>query len=219
MIDIVMDPRKQNAVGRLGENEHSRLIFDISEMQAMYPQAYYSMLCQRPGDTEAYPVADTHLDISGSNLYWTLTSTELAHSGVGKCELVVSYGSVIAKTVVYLMFIDEALDDSGEIPEPWESWTEEVTEIVDGAETHALKAEGFAVGEQDGTAVESDSPYYHNNAEYYSSQAAQSAQDAAGSANDAQGYAGQAQSVAQTYGMHGTVVTGNDYKLYVGATN
>ena len=36
------------------------------------------------------------------------------------------------------------------------------------AETEALKSEGFAVGEQNGTPVTSGSPYYHNNAKYYS---------------------------------------------------
>ena len=36
-----------------------------------------------------------------------------------------------------------------------------------GAETNALKSEGFAVGEQNGVPVTSGSPYYENNAEYY----------------------------------------------------
>lgn len=41
------------------------------------------------------------------------------------------------------------------------------------ADTHALKSEGFAVGEQNGTPVASGSPYYHNNAEYYAAIAGQ----------------------------------------------
>lgn len=53
---------------------------------------------------------------------------------------------------------------------------------ADGAATDAaadaLKAEGFAVGEQNGTAVASGSPYYHNNAEYFKDQAEAAAQDA-----------------------------------------
>lgn len=35
------------------------------------------------------------------------------------------------------------------------------------SETDALKSEGFAVGEQNGTPVSSDSPYHENNAKYY----------------------------------------------------
>lgn len=46
------------------------------------------------------------------------------------------------------------------------------------ANTNALKSEGYAVGKQNGTDVESGSPYYHNNAEYFASQANTSAQNA-----------------------------------------
>lgn len=52
----------------------------------------------------------------------------------------------------------------------------------ESASTNALKSEGFAVGKQNGTAVESESPYYHNNAEYYAEQASESAAAAAESA-------------------------------------
>lgn len=50
------------------------------------------------------------------------------------------------------------------------------------ASESALKAEGFAVGEQNGVEVGSDSPYYHNNAKYYSEEAGDSATQAAASA-------------------------------------
>lgn len=39
----------------------------------------------------------------------------------------------------------------------------------------ALKSEGYAVGQQDGTDVGSESPYYHNNSKYYAEQADASA--------------------------------------------
>ena len=39
---------------------------------------------------------------------------------------------------------------------------------IDNAVNYALEAEGFAVGEQNGTPVSSGSPYYQNNAKYYS---------------------------------------------------
>ena len=43
------------------------------------------------------------------------------------------------------------------------------------AEEDALKAEGLAVGQQNGVDVESGSPYYHKNAKYYAEQAGQGA--------------------------------------------
>ena len=53
------------------------------------------------------------------------------------------------------------------------------------ATTQALKAEGNAVGKQNGTDVTSDSEYYHNNSKYYSQQASASATAAATSASNA----------------------------------
>ena len=46
------------------------------------------------------------------------------------------------------------------------------------AEAQALKAEGFAVGEQNGVPVQSGSPYFMNNAEFYADVAAQAASNA-----------------------------------------
>ena len=67
-------------------------------------------------------------------------------------------------------------------------------------EADALKAEGFAVGQQDGVDVGSGSPYYHNNAKYFKEQAAGSA-TAAGNAQTAaetaQGKAEDAQAAAE----------------------
>lgn len=67
--------------------------------------------------------------------------------------------------------------------------------VGEQANANALKAEGNAVGKQNGTDVGSDSPYYHNNAKYYAGQASGSASDAAQSASAA---AGSAQQAAQT---------------------
>ena len=72
---------------------------------------------------------------------------------------------------------------------------------ADGAETDALKAEGYAAGTQDGQAVEEGSDYYHNNAAYYAGQASAQAEAAAGSATTAAGHAtaaGEAKTAAET---------------------
>ena len=57
-------------------------------------------------------------------------------------------------------------------------YSQNADEAATDAAADALKAEGFAVGEQNGTAVASGSPYYHNNAEYFKDQAEAAAQDA-----------------------------------------
>lgn len=72
------------------------------------------------------------------------------------------------------------------------------------ASTDALKAEGYAVGQQSGTDVGSGSPYYQNNAKYYSEQAAgdadraDEAAEAAGQSSDDAEAAKDAAQEAQT---------------------
>lgn len=55
----------------------------------------------------------------------------------------------------------------------------------EAAETAQGKAEGYAVGKQNGTDVGSGSPYYENNAKYYASEAAGAATGAAANAASA----------------------------------
>ena len=72
------------------------------------------------------------------------------------------------------------------------SSAESASNNASAASTNALKAEGYAVGTQNGSDVSSGSTYYHNNAKYYSDLASADAEDAsdyadaaAGSASDA----------------------------------
>ena len=79
---------------------------------------------------------------------------------------------------------------------------------IDDVETNALKAEGYAVGEQNGTPVEAGSVYYHNNSKYYSDQASSSATSAATSeANAALSEAG-ASGYADTAEAHKNTTAG-----------
>ena len=69
-----------------------------------------------------------------------------------------------------------------EMSDTFEQWS-----TVDALNGH--KSEGFAVGEEDGVPVSSDSPYYHNNAKHYNTQAGLSAASANVSDLKAEGYA------------------------------
>lgn len=268
MITVYANSQSIIEIGRIGENLHRRICFNVSEFLAMYPDATFYLLHQRPNDSAAYPVSNVAVD--GNDLYWLVDNSDLASKGQGRCELIVMDGDVIAKSIIYLTHILPALDDSGEVPSPWESWLEQFHEYAQeasgaatsalesaqsatgsaqtatekasaasesanaaagsattafnkageasvsaqsasesattatnkageasasataasgsalaadasasGAAANALKSEGFAVGEQNGLDVRSESPYYHNNAKYYSEQSAESAAAAA----------------------------------------
>lgn len=66
-------------------------------------------------------------------------------------------------------------------------WADIASQAGTGIEANALKAEGYAVGEQNGEPV-SEGTYYHNNAKYFSEQASGSATTAGNAATTAEGY-------------------------------
>lgn len=165
-------------LGRLGENEHTVVVFDISEWLQEYPTASFLLLNQRKGDSSAYPVNSAYVSIVADKMRWTITNAELSAEGSGRCELVITVDEVIAKSVIYTTRVLPALDGAGDVPSPWESWLDEFRSIVADAhavaldsEAHAFESEGHAKGTRDGAAVGSDSPYYHNNSKYFAEEA------------------------------------------------
>ena len=85
--------------------------------------------------------------------------------------------------------IDELIAALNEGVERAETAAENAEQKEADASADALKAEGYALGTQDGQAVEEGSDYYHNNASYFAGQASEKATAAAGSATAAAGSA------------------------------
>lgn len=130
------------ALGRLGENEYTVVRFDVSAWLSEYPEAVIGLYNQRPGDTEAYPVAG--ITVGGGIATWTVTSAELTQTGEGKCELVAIAGEVVAKSAIFRTMVFDALDGSGEAPEPWEEWQQQLIILKNEAEQAADRAEEAA---------------------------------------------------------------------------
>lgn len=127
-------------LGRIGENECTRVEFDVSGWLEEYPSAVISVLNMRPSDPAAYPIPASKLELTDGKLYWTITNSELStlgKGGNGQCQIVATVDDVIAKTCIYLTKILPSLDGSGDPPEPWESWVDEILEA--GSDATAAK--------------------------------------------------------------------------------
>jgi hypothetical protein len=127
------------ALGRLGENNYTVVRFDVSAWLGEVPGAVIGLYNQRPGDNAAYPVAGITVD--GGIATWTVTSAELTQTGEGKCELVAIAGEVVAKSAIFLTMVFDALDGSGEAPEPWEEWQQQFIILKNETEQAAERAE------------------------------------------------------------------------------
>lgn len=142
MISIIAQPSQLIVLGRLGENEHRQVLFDITEYLQEYPDATFTLLYMLPGASAAYPVVNTTID--DKYLYWTVTNSDLSVEGLGKCELIVMSGDMVAKSVIYLAKVYPALDGSGPASDPWESWLSRFEAIKDEAEAAAQAAQHYA---------------------------------------------------------------------------
>ena len=78
-----------------------------------------------------------------------VSDTDLSREGVGRCELIMLVGGVVAKSAIYMTRVLPALDGSGEAPEPWESWQVEFAALKDEAVAAADDAEAASEAVQD----------------------------------------------------------------------
>ena len=166
---VQANPRGWTKIGRLGENEYRVILFPCQAIYDEIPDAAVTVLHQRPGDPDAYPVNPAYVQVVEGRVYWTVTSADVSKQGRGTAQLVFTSGGEIAKDIYYTTEIDPALDGSGTPPEPWESWQQQFAQKVQAAEDAAEDARGWANGtDKNGNPVSSDDPHYHNNAYYFS---------------------------------------------------
>lgn len=112
------------ALGRRGENEAARIVFDVAELAGLYGDGTAELVATRPGETAPYPVA---AERDGSQVIWTVSSADTAFAGHGACELFWYVGDTLAKSVVYGTVVGRDIGDVGEEPpEPYETWVEQV---------------------------------------------------------------------------------------------
>ena len=125
-------------LGRAGENDHTRVIFDVSGWLAEYPSAVIG-LYNRPARQEAaYPVANIQRD--GASVVWTVKSCDTAEEGRGQCELVAIDGETIVKSAIFDTAVSPALTGSATPPAPWEEWMAEFVRLKGEAEAAAEDA-------------------------------------------------------------------------------
>ena len=144
MIDIPVQSGEVVNLGRVGENQARRVIFDITDWITEYPSATIALLNQPPGATDAYPVPSITVD--GNSVYWIIESADVPKYGCGRCELIATQDEVIVKSEIFGTVTQRALDDTGEAPEPWESWQQVFSAMVQ--EANDVNAETRRILEQ-----------------------------------------------------------------------
>lgn len=121
-------------LGRRGENQARKVVFDVlRKWREGYGEGVASLIVQRNGDAQPYPVTLTEED---GALVWLVSSADTAVAGEGAAELRYTVGDVIVKSQIYKTRVRDTLGDSGETPpSAWQSWVDEVLQAAADAET------------------------------------------------------------------------------------
>lgn len=129
-------------LGRQGENQAQAVIWQgiAAEYAALYGEGAFQLMVARCGDAAPYPVALTR---DGGSLVWTVSDSDTAKSGVGRCELTYLVGGVVAKSKTWQtqVLASFTADGSAEPPDPAKSW---VQEVLDAATAAGKSAEAAA---------------------------------------------------------------------------
>ena len=125
-------------LGRRGENQARKVVFDVlGKWREGYGDGVASLIVQRNGDAQPYPVTVTEDD---GTLVWLVSSVDTAVAGEGAAELRYTVGDTIVKSQIYKTRVRETLEDSGETPPPaFQSWVDEVLQAAADAETAVSK--------------------------------------------------------------------------------
>lgn len=125
-------------LGRRGENQARKVVFDVlGKWREGYGEGVASLIVQRNGDAQPYPVTVTEED---GALVWLVSNVDTAVAGEGAAELRYTVGDTIVKSQIYKTRVRETLEDSGETPPPaYQSWVDEVLQAAADAETAVSK--------------------------------------------------------------------------------
>ena len=135
---IIVNASKTEGViklGKCGENNVTRIIFDISRWVDDFGDGEAVLLVLRPGEETAYITTTT---LEDGIVTWDVTSTDTAYSGVGECELQYIGDGTVVKSKIWKTITLESLEESGESPDPESGWVaaliSQIQEMVDSSD-------------------------------------------------------------------------------------
>ncbi len=106
------------AIGFVGENEHTRILFDCLKIFEEYPDSIPSLTVRPPaGDT--YPGIVVR---DGDMVIWDIMNSDLIVEGYGELQLTFTLDNVVVKTYIARTKILRSLLPVGEIPTPIADW-------------------------------------------------------------------------------------------------
>ena len=175
---------KRLKIGYLGENDATKIVFDFGCWAKEYGDGYLTVLFERNGDGYAYPVNVTQEEHKAT---WLVSNIDVAIVGLARAQVEYRVDNVLAKTAIFRVDVENSLDHSGEVPEPYESILSQIVEEAHEVAENTAKVERLAQNTYE----------YEQAAKGYAENAYASADEASRHASDAKDYADSAEASAE----------------------
>lgn len=123
--------KKTLDLGYVGENEHTQVVIDCSEVLWEYPNASFEMVVQPPSGA-LYPVTLTK---SQYDLIWDITASDLVYAGNGQLQLTFTDDGEIIRSAIGSTYVRRSLEATGDAPTPLDNWMERANAELEAIET------------------------------------------------------------------------------------
>ena len=181
IVTVTTDSGAILPLGRQGEHGVRQVRFDLSYLIETFGEGTAILVHQRSQDLAPYIVSTVQ---DGDRLEWTVMDADTAYKGFGKAEIRWTVGDDLAKTVTYKTSVQRSLIEQTDIPEPLESWYDQMLEQIGNSQEYAEQAEQSAETAQQAAsdAAEETADTIRTEMSGYADSARQSAESAAQSA-------------------------------------
>ena len=129
-------------LGKQGENEALKIIFDVSRLIAEYGEGVAVVTHMRSKDTAPY-VKVTERD--GVNVTWNVNDTDTLFEGSGKANLMWNVNGVTVKTIDFDTYVFPSISGIVTGPDALESWYNEMIEYINSVAVDDSKIEDIVL--------------------------------------------------------------------------
>jgi hypothetical protein len=137
-INTIYEGKRLLPLGRQGENEALKIVFDVSRLIADYGEGTAVLVAQRSQDVAPYTIVTTQSD---KTVTWTISSTDTLYQGVGKANLMWNVNNTIAKTIDFDTYVFPSISGVVAVPDVLESWYNEMLEYINSIRVDDSKIE------------------------------------------------------------------------------
>ena len=117
-------------LGRVDENEATRVQIDAGTLFAEYPAAAASMSVESPAGVK-YPATVTR---DGDMVIWDVRDSDLAKPGRGEMQLTFTENGVVVKSAIARTSVARSIVGEGTPPDPLDDWIERAEDVLEEIE-------------------------------------------------------------------------------------